>query len=351
MFSINLKRAWVRWTTWEYLPMWLSNIPIVGFYCWYAAKARHLLFFSAANPAIPLGGAIGESKYDILRRIPAQVVPKTVFVPIGTSFEKVIDEVQAAGIAFPLIAKPDIGERGFLVKKIENAGDLRDHLTRYPVDFIIQEFLDLPFEATVLFVRFPGHNSRFQITSVCIKEFLRVTGDGQRSLRDLILDHPRAAFQLERLEREYAAGLQQIPAAGQLLALGVIGNHCLGTKFLDGNHLIDSRLTRVFEQICRRIDGIYYGRFDLKSASLDALKSGRFKVMELNGVLGEPAHVYDPAVGPWRAYRDFLRHWRFIFEVSQANRKTGVPVSTLREGWKLAQQYITYKKRLAQAAQ
>lgn len=350
MFKAKLKRSWARWTTWEYWPIWLSNIPVVGFYCWYAAKARHLLFFSAANPAIPLGGAIGESKHDILQRIPAEVVPKTVFVPIGTAFDKVLNDLQAADITFPLIAKPDVGERGFLVKKIADASALQVHLAHYPVDFIIQEFLDLPFEATVLFILFPGLNSRFHITSVCVKEFLSVTGDGRRSLRQLVLDHARAAFQLKRLEQEYTGGLDHVPAAGQVLPLGAIGNHCLGTKFLNGNYLIDNQLVKVFEPICRRMEGIHYGRFDLKSASLEALKNGHFKVMELNGVLGEPAHVYDPAVGPWRAYRDFLRHWRYIFEVSEANRKTGVPVTTLWEGWKLAQQYFAYKKLLAQAS-
>ncbi len=342
-----LKRTWIRWTTWEYLPMWLSNLPVVGCYLWYAARARHLLFFSAANPAIPLGGAMGVSKYDILCHIPAEVLPKMVFVPAGVRFEQVLHEVQTLDIGFPLIAKPDVGERGFLVKKIGSPDELQQHLTRYPVDFIVQGFVDLPLEVTVLYHLFPGDNSRFRITSVCIKEFLRVSGDGQRSLRQLILRNPRASFQLERLEQELAGGLEQVPASGELLPLGIIGNHCLGTKFLDGNHLIDEQLNGIFERLCRRMAGLHYGRFDLKCASVDALKQGHFQVMELNGVLGEPAHVYDPAVGAWRAYRDFFRHWRYIFEVSEANRRAGAPVTTLRAGCRTLVQYFAYKRQLA----
>ncbi|MEO6039271.1 MAG: hypothetical protein ABIQ93_12735, partial [Saprospiraceae bacterium] len=291
-------------------------------------------------------GAMGESKFDILRRIPPEVLPKMLFVSAGTLFESVLYDLQAGGLTFPLIAKPDVGERGFLVKKVSAPTELRQHLARYPVDFILQAFVDLPFEATVLYHFFPGESSRFRITSVCVKEFLQVVGDGGHSLRELILNNPRAAFQLERLEQESSVDLQSIPAAGEVLPLGAIGNHCLGTKFLNGNHLIDDRLIRVFEPLCRRTQGIYYGRFDLKSESVEALKNGRFQVMELNGVLGEPAHVYDPAMGAWRAYRDFHRHWRFIFEVSQANRRTGIPVATIGEGWAMLRQYFAYKKQL-----
>jgi hypothetical protein len=343
----KIKRAWVRWTTWEYLPMWLSNLPVAGFYLWFALKARHPLFFSAANPAIPLGGAMGESKHDILQRLPEAVLPKMVLATPDMAFDDVLAAMQKTGLTFPLIAKPDVGERGFLVKKIRSAHELREHLSRYRVDFILQECILLPLEASVLFILFPGQKSRFEITSVCIKEFLHVTGDGKNSLRQLVLNNERAAFQLERLEMEYAEQMDEVLSEGQALPLGTIGNHCLGTKFLNGNHLIDKHLTQAFEGICRQIDGIHYGRFDLKCEDAEALKNGRIKVMELNGVLGEPAHVYDPSVGAWRAYRDFWRHWRLIFEVSQANRKQGVNVATLQEGRSQVRQYFAYKKQLA----
>ena len=346
MAYIGLKRTWVRWTTWEYLPMWVSNLPVAGFYLWFAMRARHPLFFSAANPAIPLGGAMGESKFDILQRLPGTVLPKMALAQAGMPFEEVLLSLKNLELSYPFIAKPDVGERGFLVKKITSEAALKEHLSRYPVDFILQEWIDLPLEASVLFTLFPGHPSRFEVTSVCVKEFLQVTGDGQRSLRELILNDPRAAFQLERLEAEYPERMMETPAAGQAVRLGAIGNHCLGTKFVNGNHLIDKSLRHSFEQICRQIDGIHYGRFDLKCADVEALRNGHIKVMELNGVLGEPAHVYDPSVGALRAYREFWRHWRLIFEVSQANRKRGIGVATLREGREQVRQYFAYKKQL-----
>jgi len=346
MAYTGLKRTWVRWTTWEYLPMWVSNLPVAGFYLWFAMRARHPLFFSAANPAIPLGGAMGESKFDILERLPASILPKMVLAKAGMPLDAVIKALLEAGLSFPFIAKPDVGERGFLVKKITSEETLQAHLARYPVDFILQEWIELPFEASVLFTLFPGHKSRFEITSVCVKEFLQVTGDGQRNLRALILSNPRAAFQLERLEMELPERMEEVPEANMVVRLGAIGNHCLGTKFVNGNHLINKLLRDSFESICRQIDGIHYGRFDLKCADAEALQNGHVKVMELNGVLGEPAHVYDPSVGALRAYREFWRHWRLIFEVSQANRKRGVGVATWREGREQVRQYFAYKKQL-----
>lgn len=341
----KVKQVWIRWTTWEYLPMWLSNLPVAMFYLWYAAKARRLFFFSAANPAIPLGGAMGISKYDSLERVPAAIRPKMAFVKADMEFEQVLIVIQSAGLTFPVIAKPDIGERGFLVKKIDHSDALRQYLMQYRIDFILQEFISLPVEAGVLFNLFPGDTGRFDITSVCIKEFLQIKGDGRRSLRELILQNARAAFQLERIELEYPDQMEQVLPAGQIFPLGHIGNHCLGAKFLNGNHLIDHQFIHSFEGICRQMKGIHYGRFDVKCASLEDLKNGKVQVLELNGVLGEPAHVYDPSVGPWRAYRDFLRHWGLIFELSKANRKMGASVATFKEGWLHVQKYLAYKKQ------
>lgn len=341
-----MMKQWLKkWTVWEFFPWWLANVPVYGFWLWFAARSRHLVFFSNVNPSIPLGGAMGESKHDILKLISREILPKTVFVPGKEPIEKVLSAVQNAGIGYPLIAKPDVGERGFLVKKIASPGELAEHLGRYPVDFIIQEFLTLPIEMTVLYHRFPD-GRRFGITSVCVKEFLSVTGDGHSSVRSLMQQQLRASLQLQRFERESPELLAQIPAPGEVRLLEPIGNHCRGTKFLNGNHLIDQVLLDAFEPVCVQLPGVLYGRFDLKCENVDALRRGEFKVMELNGVFGEPAHVYDPAFGMWRAYRDFYRHWKILFDLSRAQLRRGVPPTRHAEAWQFIRRYFQYKKQL-----
>lgn len=340
-----MKHWWTKWTVWEYLPWWLSNVPVYGMYAWFAVRARHFFFFSNVNPAIPLGGAVGESKIGILELIPAHLKPKMVFTPGGEAFETVLEKMRQVGLDFPVVAKPDVGERGFLVQKFSEAESLRSHIERFQAPFIIQEFLHLPVEMTVLFHRFPD-TGRFGITSVCVKEFLSVTGDGGSSVRQLMARNPRAAFQLERFEREQPALLDQVPPAAQSLLLEPIGNHVRGTKFLNGNHLISRDMTATFDTICQQIDGVLFGRFDLKCQSLEALERGEFMVMELNGVFGEPAHVYDPAYGMWRAYRDFYRHWQILYRLHRAQLRCGVPPTPHREAVQFIRGYLRYKKML-----
>lgn len=329
-----------RWTQWEYYPWWLANIPVYGFWLWFAVRARHLFFFSNVNPGIPLGGAMGESKWDILTQLPEVILPKTIFVEKEEPLESICNMLRDKGMSFPIIAKPDVGERGFLVKKVHNEQELWEHLHQWPVRFILQEFLAQPFEASVLYHRFPGKDGYFGITSVCIKAFLQVEGDGGSSIRTLMQKQARSAFQLTRFEREYPGLLDQVPAPGETVLLEPIGNHARGTKFINGNHLITPSMVQAFEKICRQIPDIHYARFDLKTESWDALQHANVKVMELNGVLGEPAHIYDPSHGMIRAYRDLWQHWRLLFRLHIALKKSGRSPTPHKEGWQFIHEYF-----------
>jgi hypothetical protein len=53
------------------------------------------------------------------------------------------------------------------------------------------------------------------------------------------------------------------------------------------------------------------------------LRRGEFTVIELNGVAGEPAHIYDPAVSLRQAYSALLGHWRLAYEIGACNRSLG----------------------------
>lgn len=289
---------------------------------------------------------MGESKWDILKLLPQEILPKTVPVQPGEDFSKVMTALESAGIEFPLIAKPDVGERGFLVKKIENQEVLREYLSRWPVKFILQEFLTLPVEASVLYHIFPGEEGVFDITSVCVKVFLSVHGDGKSNVRQLMTQNARSAFQIARFEEDFPEILKLIPAAGETVLLEPIGNHSRGTKFLNGNHLISAEMRTAFEPVCRQISGVQYARFDLKCASAEALQRGEFKVMELNGILGEPAHIYDPSHGMFRAYRDLWRHWKLIFRLHRAQRKRGILPTPHGKALRFARGYFRYKKQL-----
>ncbi len=339
----HLPRWLSHWSQWEYWPLWLSAAPIVGIYLWFALRARHLFFFSNVNPSIPLGGAMGESKRDIMALLPPHVCPLTIWAPAGLPFGEVLRRMDEVGLSFPVVAKPDVGERGFLVKRVEDADTLRQHLARHYADFLVQEFVDDPIEAAVLFCRFP--DGRFSLLSVCLKTFLAVEGDGSATVRELLALNPRAAFQRERLEREQPQLLAYRPAVGERVVVEPIGNHARGTQFVDACYLISPAMTRAFEALCQHIPGVCFGRFDLKCPSVEALERAEGKILELNGVLADPAHVFDPACGARVAYRTYYHQWHTVYKLHLAQRKAGIRPTPHGEGFKHFFRYLRYKKR------
>ncbi len=340
---------WTKWGSWEYWPVYITNIPTVLYWLYYALRSRKLFFFSVVNPVIETGGVLGESKINILKRIPAVYLPKTVYVrKRDKDFSALLRRVREAEIDFPLIVKPDIGERGFLVEKIDNPAQLERYFTKVKVDFLVQEFVDYPLEISVFYYRMPG---RLQgtVSSICIKEMLSVQGDGTSTIAALMQNSPRASLQLERFQKSDPKLMQRIIPKGKTELLEPIGNHCRGTKFLNGNHFIDEEIRAVFDTIGRQMEDIYYGRFDMKCESIDALRAGSgFKLLEINGDAGEPAHIYDPTYPIRKAYRDIWQHWGVIYEISKVQIAKGVQPMSWREAWQRIRDYRRYMRRAQQ---
>ncbi len=349
--KIKRSRTWVMLNNWEYWPLWAANLPLAFMIAYFALRARRLLFFTAVNPVIETGGMWGESKFNILRRIPDSHVPATVFVKKGTDFQAVMGKMRSVGLdKWPVIAKPDIGERGILVKKIKHEADLRDYISKNPIDFLIQNFLVEPLELAVMCHRMPGSRAT-TVSSICIKETLKVKGDGRSSVRQLMLQSDRARLQLERFDREQPELLRQVPALGQTLELEPIGNHCRGTMFLNGNEHIDPAMTQVFEAVLSQMEEIHYGRFDLKCRSIEHLRStGEFKIMEFNGIGGEPAHIYDPSYPLLNKFRDIYHHWKVIFNIYKTQAANGIKPMTFKEGIESLRVYSDYKKSITQTS-
>ena len=281
---------------------------------------------------------LGESKYDVLKLVPDQYKPKTVFVESGSTKQQVIDLLQHHQFKLPVIFKPDLGERGFMVKRIFNEHDVEGYLGKMKLDFLIQELVDLPVECGVFYTRFPDEKDG-QVTSLVLKEMLSVTGNGVSTLEELILDKPRAKLQLETLKEAHADKINVVIPKNEIVDLNQIGNHCLGTKFLSGEHLVNVRLSQTFDLISKQINGFYFGRFDLRCASIEDLYLGKIKIMELNGCGAEPAHIYHPGFSLWKALRILSVHWKNMFVISVQNHKRGVPYLSLREGKKIYEKF------------
>lgn len=336
--AASISRLW----RWEFWPMWIFYAPLVPWIAWLALRHRGLTLPTASNPAIPHGGFVGESKYDILMRLPRRWIVPTELIPPGLPDDR-LARVRALLAAppwtYPLILKPDAAQRGAGLRLVRDESSLGSALQELPAALIAQTYHPGPYEAGIFYYRLPDQR-RGCIFSITDKVFPFVIGDGAATLEQLIWRHPRyrmqAATFLARLEERAC----NVPAAGEHVRLAVAGNHCQGTLFRDGGHLITPALEQAVNEIVGPFEGFYFGRFDVRYADADALKAGRdFAVIELNGATSESTNIYDPDRSLLWAYRTLLRQWAVLYQIGDANRGRGARVTPLMELIRATRQY------------
>lgn len=278
-----------------------------------AFRLRNPYFFRAANPTFPNGGLYRVSKKKIYDLIPPDFYPATRL--LNHTDEPDLSLLEAAGISFPCIAKPDLGLRGKNVCLLHNREEWDTYRLSIGEPYLVQALIHYPHEIGLFYVRKP-HEKRGRITGVVGKEFLRVCGNGKNTVRELLLKTPRHALQISSLNLDW----DEIPAAGESRTIVPFGNHSRGTMFLDESLRINDRLTRTIDDLCTQIPGFYYGRIDLRFESWEKLEQGTdFQIVEVNGAMSEPAHIYDPKHGYGFALREIYRHHKLMFEVCEAN--------------------------------
>jgi hypothetical protein len=308
------------------------QFPAILYWIWLSLRARSFVFFTASNPGIPMGGMFGESKYEILKKIPSRLVPRTILIHPDLSANAVKHCLEAAGLTLPLIFKPDIGERGYRVMRIDNDNDITEYLLTTRTAFLAQELVTEKLEFGVFYMRMP-HEEHGRVISVVGKEMLFVEGNGRSTLQELINKTDRAKLQWKRLKVSFRDKLTWIVPAGRRVELVSIGNHALGTRFIDMNHLINERLSEAFDKISINIPGFYFGRYDLRCASLEDLYNGNVRIMELNGCGAEPVHIYDTEFSLWKAMTVLIKHWEYIFLIATTNQRNGVSYMSHREAF------------------
>jgi len=344
--GIFSKNFWFKLKRWEYWPFDILYIPVYPYFTWQIIKRRSFFFFTASNPSIDFGGMLGEKKSEIFDIIPEQYIPTTIKLSPDTSLDSVLELMQTKDIPYPFILKPDVGERGWMVKKIDDISDLKDYLNTIEVDFLLQEFVDYQLELGVFYYRYPNEDLG-TISSIVAKEMLFVVGDGQNNIRQLIEQKPRARFQLAELAETYGeAFLDRVLPSQEKLELVSIGNHCKGTKFLNGNDWIDDRLIKSIDKMAKEIPNFYFGRFDLRCNNIEDLKELKnFKIMELNGAGSEPAHIYQPGFSLIKAYQVLYHHIKVLSKISSLNKKRGFNYWPTKKGLAKLREIKAYNRQ------
>jgi membrane protein DedA with SNARE-associated domain len=344
--KLSCAPPWVRrWARWEFWPAWLFYIPVAVYYVWLAIRYRGLSVPTSANPGMATGGFIGESKQEILRqlqRVDAEVVADAYLIEGPTTTDRLLSLHRLCRehkIGVPFILKPNVGQRGNGVKLIRSMRTALEYLEEVNAPVIVQRYAPGPHEAGVFYHRFPreSHGHIFAITE---KIFPTITGDGTRTIEQLIHADSRAALIAGTYLRRFASRRDEVLAAGEVLKLVETANHAQGCIFRDGIHLHTDALERAIDEISQRLTGFFIGRYDIRYENEEDFKQGRnFQIVELNGATSEATSIYDPRNSLFLAYRTLFQQWRLVFAIGARNRANGHAPSSLGTLWRNWRQY------------
>ncbi|MDP2415649.1 NRDE family protein [Daejeonella sp.] len=333
---------------WEFWPMHVIYAPMYFYWVYLSARAGSLFFFSAANPGRRNAGFAMEKKSDSYTHLPQQCYPKTILCQQDTSAAKLKMMLADKTIGFPLIAKPDMGERGAGVKLIKTLEELVDYSKLCSTGFLVQDFIDYPNEVGIFYYRFPGSENG-HISGIVGKEFLTLTGDGISTMESLIKNKSRCLLQLKTLRELYGNRLEEILPSGKEKVLMPYGNHCRGAKFIDLSFMISEKLTSSIDRICKQVPEFYFGRLDIKFNTWKDLENGeKFSIIELNGAASEPTHMYDPKHSIFFAWKEIKRHWYLLYKISRKNaERNAVPLMNTKEGMKMLRDHSKHIRGLS----
>ncbi len=330
------KGRWKRLTRWEFWPPWVFYPPVVAWVLLLGIVRRRPSLFTAVNPAIPAGGIVFESKSAIYANLAKGKgrlaatrclrpgVPEDDWMGEAAAFQRELSS------PYPLVCKPDAGERGEGVVIVRDAVHLRQALRRNAPAPILQEFIP-GLEFGVFFERIPG-SSRGRVTSITRKIHTAVVGDGRRTLEELILDDDRAVCSHRYFRTLHSEHLETVPAAGASFEIAPLGTHCRGSLFLDGGDLLTPALEEAVNRIFEGTEGLDFGRLDLKCPTEEHFREGRdLAVLEFNGLSSEPTHIYDPEHSLWFAYRTVFAQWHRAFALAGWKDPPATPLFRCRQ--------------------
>lgn len=328
--DIRLERRW-----WHEIPMWLFYVPVaIGI----VAMLLRYRSFSAplcANYGLEHGGLYPASKEAFFDRFP----PGCPLLVKQTALDAALaaDEALARYKAFVktlddprAVLKPDEGVQGTDVLWINSIPDFKNAWQQAAASggtWLLQEFVG-GVEVGLFYVRdspaVPG-----RIVSMTLKRGFPVTGDGRRTIDELINagDGVDADRQTRRRVAKYnRLQLQRVPKAGEAVDLMPVRNHHLGATFQDISGFITDALNAGVASHLDAIEGYHYGRLDARAPDYESLFAGRsIKVLEANALYSEPVHAYDPRYGLLKATGIFLSHWHLAIRAGLANQRAGKP--------------------------
>jgi len=332
-----LKSSLRRIIRWEFWPMWIFYVPILFYIVFLAIRFRGLTFLNV-NPGMVLSGVVGDDKASNLNLLQT-THPESIATfrllggrdfdhAEGKRFSAAEKFMQDNYLEFPVVLKPNKGQRGSAVAVIRSEQEMKDYLWNHPEDILIQKHISG--EEFGIFYYWDIQENKGEILSITHKCFPKLIGDGESNLRTLILDTPRTNYMARYLLQLHEESLDHVLKKGEEFITVEIGSHCRGSLFLDGNEYYSEALRTEIAKLSKAVPDFYFGRYDVRVPSIEDLQKGRnIQILEVNGVTSESTHIYDPKHSVFYAYKALFKQWKLAFQLGADNLKQNdsVPVS------------------------
>jgi len=320
-----LLARWRRLRRWEFWPIWAIYGLLVPSFAAMAIRHRSICLPTLVNPPIPGGGLAGESKAAIgraLEAIPEHAVETEILEPgsVEARLAHVLDLMARFDLDYPVVLKPDVGERGRDVAIAPDQETVLEYLEANAERVLAQAYVPGE-EFGIFYLRMPG-KSRGEIFSLARKTPRFVTGNGSDSLERLILTDEICLPMAEKLLQLNSERLDAVPADQERVRVTKLGTHSLGCRFRIGEDLRSAALEAAVDRLSQAAD-LDFGRYDVRAPSEAALIRGEFKIIEFNGLTSEAAHMYDPRYGLWAGLGILREQWRRAFEIGAGHRAAG----------------------------
>lgn len=313
----------------ERLPKWLNLVPMVAQWCWLGLRHGSITLPSTVDPGITAGGLVGEGKLEYFAAMgPLARAATAEFVDVraqrGLRAEAVLGRMEAAGLRFPVVAKPDLGWCGYGVRRLDDASALARYLQGFPdgESFLLQRFLAEPGEAGLFYMRHPDAASG-ELIGILLRDFPLVTGNGRDTLAALVAADPRVRRGLRNGRHEAGFEAERVPAAAEVVRLSTVASTRVGGCYRDGSALASPALLARVDAIAKDMGDFLVGRFDVRFADATALQRGEFTIMEVNGAGSEAVHAWDPKYSIREVYGIVFAKQRRLFAIAAAMRRRG----------------------------
>lgn len=306
--------------SWQSLPpifLYPMLIPHVFKLC--IKYKTSISIIAKSNPAFPYGGLPFASKkeiFDIFKHkksfLPYELIKHNI--ELKQKIKLANDFI--AKVNYPIIAKPDTSHRGIDVNLINTNDELLELLRKQKWDYILQEYCDHDYEFGIFYYRLPK-DKKGNIISLSSKKIPIISGNGIDTLKTLILNSE--IDNKNTILAKFSTKLDFILPKDESLKTLVCASHAQGAIFDDAKEHITQNLIDKMDEICN-VNGFYFGRLDVRAKSLDALKQGDFRIIEINGATSEFIHIYDKAYSFKEGLSELKKQWDLLFKISNENR-------------------------------